>query len=212
LTYLLANASAVRENAQLSALANDARKEAERLNDDIQNLLDASRITGTGIQPQLQWADASDILNAALERKREKLSDHRIELDIQDDLPLVRVDPVLVEQATGQILDNAAKYSGADSLIRITAQAHADYISIVVADQGAGLTSEESMHIWDRFYRSPRHPRSTGSGLGLWIARAVLMATGGSVEAASPGPGRGTTLTIRLPAPKPDAEDVRSDE
>jgi two-component system sensor histidine kinase KdpD len=207
-TYLLADAPGVRQDARLAALADDVRHEAERLNDDIQNLLDASRITNAGIQPRLQWTDVSDIVNAVVERKQRKLSGHRLEVDVPDELPLVHADPVLIEQALAQVLDNAAKYSPAGSLIRIAAGSGNEEVSVAVADQGAGLTDEERGRIWERFYRSPRHhPTSTGSGLGLWIARAFVLATGGRVEARSAGPERGTTVTIRLPAPHPTTAD-----
>jgi len=203
-TYVLANAPGLKQDARLAALADDVRHEAERLNDDIQNLLDATRITSAGVRPQLQWADVSDIVNAAAERRQRRLSSHVLELDVQDELPLVHADPVLVEQALGQILDNAAKYSPADSTIRVATRGRSGEVSIVVTDQGAGLTSEEQTRIWDRFYRSPRHHATTaGSGLGLWIARAFVVAIGGRIEATSVGTGRGTTVTIHLPAPQP---------
>jgi two-component system sensor histidine kinase KdpD len=114
----------------------------------------------------------------------------------------------LIEQALGQVLDNSAKYSPAGSLIRIAASGGNEDVSLAVTDQGTGLTDEERSRIWERFYRSPRHhPTSTGSGLGLWIARAFVLATGGRVEATSLGPGRGTTVTINLPAPRPTSAD-----
>ena len=203
-TYVLANAPGLKQDMRLAALADDVRHEAERLNDDIQNLLDATRITSTGVHPQLQWADVSDIVNAAVERQQRRLSSHRLELDVRDELPLVRADPVLIEQALGQVLGNAAKYSPADSSIQIAAHSGSGEVSIAVTDQGTGLTSEEQTRIWDRFYRSPRHHTTTaGSGLGLWIARAFVTAIGGRIEAASLGTGCGTTVTIHLPAPQP---------
>ena len=203
-TYVLANAPGLKQDARLAALADDVRHEAERLNDDIQNLLDATRITSAGIRPQLQWADVSDIANAAVERRQLGLSSHTVELDFPDDLPLVHADPALVEQALGQILDNAAKYAPANSSIRLATRRCNGEVSIAVADQGAGLAAEEQTRIWERFYRSPRHQATTaGSGLGLWIARAFVVATGGRIEATTPGPGCGTTVTIHLPAPQP---------
>jgi two-component system sensor histidine kinase KdpD len=203
-TYVLANAPGLKQDTRLAALADDVRHEAERLNDDIQNLLDATRITSAGVRPQLQWADVSDIVNAAAERRQRRLSSHVLELDVQDELPLVHADPVLVEQALGQILDNAAKYSPADSTVRVATRGRGGEVSIAVTDQGAGLSSEEQTRIWDRFYRSPRHHATTaGSGLGLWIARAFVVATGGRIEATSSGTGCGTTVTIHLPAPQP---------
>jgi two-component system sensor histidine kinase KdpD len=203
-TYVLANAPGLKQDTRLAALADDVRHEAERLNDDIQNLLDATRITSAGIRPQLQWADVCDIVNAAVERRQLRLSSHTVELDFPDDLPLVHADPALVEQALGQILDNATKYAPADSSIRLATRGRSGEVSIAVADQGAGLTAEEQTRIWERFYRSPRHQATTaGSGLGLWIARAFVVATGGRIEATSSGPGHGTTVTIHLRAPQP---------
>jgi two-component system sensor histidine kinase KdpD len=207
-TYLLANAPGVRQDTRLVALADDVRHEVERLDDDIQNLLDASRITNAGIQPKLQWADISDIVNAAVDRKQRRLSGHHLHLDLPDDLPLVRTDPVLIEQALGQVLDNCAKYSPAGSAIRVTATGGNAEVPIAVIDEGAGLTAEERTRVWERFYRSPRHfTAPTGSGLGLWIARAFVLATGGRIEAASPGRDEGTTVTIHLPAPCPPTAD-----
>jgi two-component system sensor histidine kinase KdpD len=127
----------------------------------------------------------------------------------------VRVDPVLIEQTLGQVLDNAAKYSPAESLIRIAASARGDEVSIAVMDQGAGLTSEEQTRIWDRFYRSPRHQAiAAGSGLGLWIARAFVTASGGRIVATGSGAERGTTVTIHLPAPPPTSttDEMRSSD
>ena len=212
-TFLLAKAPAVQQDPHLSAIANDVKHEAERLNDDIQNLLDASRITSSGVEPKLQWADVSDILNAALERKEQKLASHQVTLDIHDDLPLAHVDPVLIEQAIGQVLDNAAKYSPPGSPIKVIGSAASGRVSIAVEDQGAGLTRDELGRMWDRFYRSPRHmPQSTGSGLGLWIARAFVSATGGTIDAVSAGVNHGTIVTISLPAPGPHGDDVKSDD
>src|SRR5215510_7491204 len=203
-TYVLANSPGLKDDTRLAALADDVRHEAERLNDDIQNILDASRITSAGVRPHLQWADVSDIVNAAVERQHRRLASHSLELNVPDELPLVRVDPVLVEQALGQVLDNAAKYSPVESLIRIAASDCEGEVSIAVMDQGPGLTDEERTRIWDRFYRSPRHQTiGAGSGLGLWIARAFVTASGGRIEATSLGTGRGTTVTIHLPAPEP---------
>ena len=65
------------------------REEAERLNDHIQNLLDATRISNEGIQPHAEWVDPGDIVNAAIERKRRLLADHQVNVSVADDLPLV---------------------------------------------------------------------------------------------------------------------------
>jgi two-component system sensor histidine kinase KdpD len=201
-TSVLAQAPGVAQDARLSSLVDVIRNETERLNNDIQNLLDASRISSAGVQAHLAWAEPPDIVNAALARLHRRLEAHRIDPRLAGDLPLVRVDAVLVEQALSQIIDNAAKYSPPGSTITIAARAVDATVEIAVSDEGPGLTADEQARLFERFYRGPRHQVAVkGSGLGLWIAHAFIVASGGQLEAASEGEGRGTTLTVRLPAP-----------
>jgi two-component system sensor histidine kinase KdpD len=105
-TTALAASPQVGAESRLAGLANVAREEAERLNDDIQNLLDATRINS-----EFEWSELSDIVNTAVERKRARLASHRLDVRLAKDLPLLYVDSALIQQALGQILDNAAKYS-----------------------------------------------------------------------------------------------------
>jgi two-component system sensor histidine kinase KdpD len=191
----------VSEDNRLASLANVVREEAVRLDRDIQNLLDATRISHHGVKTRLEWADPGDIINAAIERRRQRMSNHDVQLDVSPDLPLIRVDPVLVEQAFGQMLDNAIKYSSFGSPIRISARGGAHEIVLSVSDKGVGLTEEERSRLWDRFYRGERHRQAIpGSGLGLWIAKAFVTANGGEIRAVSSGIGSGTTISIVLPA------------
>jgi two-component system sensor histidine kinase KdpD len=119
---------------------------------------------------------------------------------VANDLPLVQVDPMLVENALGHLIENAVNYSPPASLIEITADQDDDVVRIAVRDQGTGLAPEERARIWERFYRSPRlRDITVGSGLGLWIARGLVIACGGRVEAFSAGVGRGATLSLHLP-------------
>jgi K+-sensing histidine kinase KdpD len=197
---VLAQSPEIAKDARLAPLVQGLREEAERLNDHIQNLLDATRISSEGIRPHAEWVDPSDIVNAAVQRKRKLLDGYQLDVVVVEDLPLVNVDPALVEKALGQLIENAVKYSPPASPIEIKAEQSAGAVRIAVRDQGAGLSAEEREKIWERFYRSPRHRDSiAGSGLGLWIARALVIACGGQVEAVSTGVGRGTTLSLYLP-------------
>ena len=135
----------------------DVRDEAERLNNDIQNLLDATRISSDGVRPHLEWADPADIINSALERCRRRLVNRRVTSTCPTDLPLMHVDPVLVQQALVQIFDNAAKYSPPGSQITVAARARDGRMIISVSDEGAGLTADEQTQMWDRFARGERH-------------------------------------------------------
>ncbi len=202
---ILANAPALTKDARLLALAGLVHDEAERLNSDIQNLLDATTISRQQVRPKLQWVEPVDIVNAALQHRRRRLAGHPVTLDLNSNLPIVRADPVQVEQALVQILDNAAKYSTDAAPIRVAAHANGQHVVISVHDCGAGLTAQEKRQVGERFFRGPRHAATTsGSGLGLWIANAFVSANDGKVEVESEGAGRGTKVSIHLPvAPEP---------
>jgi len=197
---VLSKSPVVAKDERLTSLAGVVRDEAERLNNDIQNLLDATRISREQIRPRQEWIEPQDIVNAALERRRRRLSGYQVSLDMDSNLPFIYVDPVLVEQAFGQIVDNAAKYSPPGSPITVAAKRNGRDIVLSVHDQGVGLTAQESAQLGERFFRGARHATTTsGSGLGLWIAKAFVSANGGKIEAASPGADQGTTVSIHLP-------------
>ena len=199
---VLRDAPAVAGEPRLAALANVVRDESERLNNEIQNLLDATRITGEALQPKLEWVEVADVVNTAIERRRIRFGAHAVEVDLPAEMPLIQVDAVLIEKALGQFLTNAAKYSPPGSKIRVRGWRDGETLALAVSDEGAGLTAEDSAHLGERFFRGRRHVQSTpGSGLGFWIANAFVAANGGTIEATSPGEDKGTTVTMRLPVP-----------
>ena len=119
---------------------------------------------------------------------------------MDSNLPLIYVDAVLVEQAFVQIVDNAAKYSPPGSPINVTARRNGSDVILSVSDSGVGLTAEENEKLGQRFFRGARHAGTTsGSGLGLWIAKAFVTANGGRIEAVSSGADRGTAVSVYLP-------------
>jgi two-component system sensor histidine kinase KdpD len=207
---VLRNAPAVAGEPRLAALANVVRDESERLNNEIQNLLDATRISGEALQPKLEWVEVADVVNTALERRRGPFGARAIEVDLPTEIPLIQVDAVLIEKALGQILANAVKYSPPDSRVKIRGYQEGGVFALAVSDEGAGLSHEDSAHLGERFFRGRRHIQSTpGSGLGFWIATAFLAANGGTIEAVSYGENKGTTVTMRLPIPA-NAEQLES--
>jgi two-component system sensor histidine kinase KdpD len=207
---VLRRAPAIEKDERLRSLASVIRDEAERLNNDIQNLLDATRITRQQVKPQLEWIEPSDIVNAALERRRRRLASHTVALDMDSNLPFIYVDPVLVQQAFVQIVDNAAKYSPNGSTINVSAKRNGHNVVLAVNDHGSGLTADEKSQLGERFFRAPRTAATTsGSGLGLWIARAFVLANGGRMQAMSSGADQGTTMSIYLPL-APDAPQLEA--
>jgi two-component system sensor histidine kinase KdpD len=202
-TTALAASPQVHAESRLAGLANVAREEAERLNDEIQNLLDATRINSEGLRPKFEWSELSDIVNAAVERKRARLASHRLDVRLAKDLPLLYVDSALIQQALGQILDNAAKYSLPGLPIRVEGLRSGHKVVVRVIDQGVGFSGQEIKQSWQHLFRGERHVATTpGLGLGLWIAKAFVDANAGTLEVTSRGEGQGATVSIGLPVPR----------
>jgi K+-sensing histidine kinase KdpD len=199
-TTTIASSPTILADPRLSGLAHVAREEAERLNHDIENLLHATRISSDGVHPKFEWSEPADIVNAAVEHRRARLHEHQVTVRVAPDLPLVYVDSVLIEQALGQILDNAAKYSPSGSAIEVEGQRAGNDVTIAVSDRGVGFSTEEKSRAGERFFRSDRHASSvTGAGLGLWIARSFISANAGHLEILSSGADGGSRILIHLP-------------
>ncbi len=204
---ILAETPAISRDARLSLLSKGIRDEAIRLNSDIQNLLDAALITSQGLKSRQDWTDPADLVNAAVGRISARYPDRRFEVNLRGSTSLIRVDPVLIEQALAQVIANAAKFSPPQSAVYITARADEAELVISVRDEGVGLTLEEKSRVPQRFFRSPRHiGKIPGSGLGLWIADTFIVSSGGKLEAVSAGENLGTTIRIVFPASR-EADD-----
>jgi two-component system sensor histidine kinase KdpD len=199
---VLALAPEITGDARLKKLAALIHQESERLNVEIQNILDASRISTNGLQAKLEWAEPADFINAALQRCRNRLTGRAVEVTLPEELVLLRIDSVLMERALGQILDNAAKYSPPESPINVCGHFESGQFVISVADQGAGLDAEDRTLLGQKFFRGNRHTQVTsGLGLGFWIASAFIAANNGTIEATSDGVNKGMTVAVRLPLP-----------
>jgi two-component system sensor histidine kinase KdpD len=191
------------------------REEGERLNHVIRNTLDLSRIRAGDIAPRLELVEPADIINAALRRAQRSLSRRNIKVEMPANLPMLRLDLFLMEQALVNLLENAIKYSSVDTPVLLVARERAGEVEIDVADKGVGLAAAERTRVFDRFYRVTRPDAApAGTGLGLAIARAFVDANGGRIEALSAGPGTGTTFRVILPVPEEtgDDPDDRHDE
>jgi K+-sensing histidine kinase KdpD len=197
---VLDSMSIIQADDRARALVEAISDQTAHLDAFIHNLLNATRVTAGGVTPRLEWADARDIVNAAIRGRARRLAAHKVETAFAEDLPLVNVDSGLVEEACGQLLENAAKYSSSGSTISIAARAERGRVILSITDQGIGIAPDDQRHLGRRSFRSQRHQATIpGSGLGLWIASAFVKANGGTIEISSRGQGQGTTACIALP-------------
>jgi two-component system sensor histidine kinase KdpD len=174
--------------------------EAERLNRFIANLLDMTRLESGAIVPNVALHDLGEIVGSVLRRASKILAQHRIEVDLAKDLPMVEIDPVLFEQVIFNLLDNAAKYAPPGSIVRIQSWRDRDSVGLQILDEGDGIPTGDLEHIFDKFYRARKadHVRA-GTGLGLAISRGFVEAMHGTIVAANRTDRTGAVFTITLP-------------
>jgi signal transduction histidine kinase len=123
----------------------------------------------------------------------------RLKHSIEAALPTVCVDLERMQQALGNLVSNALRYTPAGGEITLSAGKKADVVQFEVKDTGIGISSEVLEHIFDRFYRGDDSREEGGSGLGLAIAKSIVEAQGGKIHAFSAGPGSGSQFTITFP-------------
>jgi K+-sensing histidine kinase KdpD len=197
-TSVLRQIGAIANDTEARAMTEIVNDEASRLDASIKNIVDAARITTGTIQPVPELTDPVDLVRGAIKQRNYQLAAHHLEVSLPSDLPLVRVQSALIENAVAQILDNAAKYSPTGSRIRIEGRAEQDRVILSISDQGLGMTPEELAQAGEGTFRGARDPHMRGSGLGLWIANTFVAANGGKLSVESEGAGLGTLVRIHL--------------
>jgi two-component system, OmpR family, phosphate regulon sensor histidine kinase PhoR len=200
-------AGAVDQPADARKFLNIAERNAERLHSLVEDLLELSRIESRGYRLQLESLDPSLVATQVLELFRGRAEAKHIRLvdAVPRDLPPARTDRRALEHVLTNLVDNAVKYSGPDTTVRVTARAEATVLIFSVTDDGPGIEARHLDRIFERFYRiDPGRSRDLGgTGLGLSIVKNMVEAMGGKVRVES-SPGEGATFSFTLP--KGDAE------
>lgn len=173
-------------------------EESHRLALLVDNLLHITRIESGAVAVNRQWYPLEEIVGSALARIRKQLAGRPVATHLPPDLPLVELDGVLVEQVLINLVENAAKYSPADSPIDIMASMNGNNLQVEVADRGPGLPEQESQRVFEKFYRGSAAWQHRGAGLGLAICRAVVEAHGGRIWEEN-RPGGGARFIFNLP-------------
>jgi two-component system sensor histidine kinase KdpD len=183
-------------------LAQGIQDEADRLNRLVHNLLDMTRLESGGVQARKDWHSVEEVVGSALARMENALGQRRVVIDLPPDLPLVPLDPLLIEQALINLLDNAVKYTPPEATIEIAGSVDDGAVSLTIADGGPGFAPDELERIFDKFYRGTTAAGRRGAGLGLTIVRGIVEAHGGRIAAES-RPAGGALFRITLPLGEP---------
>jgi two-component system phosphate regulon sensor histidine kinase PhoR len=179
-------------------------KHAERLNLLVDDLLELSRLETRRLPLNFQAIQLRTCVARALERSDSLINTvgATVQVDIPNEEPVVEADPVKLEQAIFNLLDNALKYGGKPGLkVWMSVKPSGSDLLLEVKDNGPGIPLADQPHIFERFYRvhKDRSRDAGGTGLGLSIVKHTIQAHGGTVSLDS-APGSGATFTIRLPS------------
>lgn len=172
----------------------------QRLSRTTSDLLDASRIELSRLPLDLAVTDVVEVVQAVVERVQPTAGDHPMVVRSEPSVPPVAIDAARFEQVLMNLLENAAKYSGAGTTVEVSVKPADGGVDIAVKDQGIGISSEDLPRLFDRFYQAARARQNrTGLGLGLYIAKSLVEAHGGHIGVESVE-GRGSTFHVWLPA------------
>ncbi len=178
--------------------------EARRMSTLVSNLLDMARIESGEVKLNLQWQPLEEVVGSALNATRGMLKQHLVEVNIPRDLPLVRIDALLIERVLVNLLENASKYTPPGSKMVLAAEVIADRLSVSVSDDGPGLAVGREEAVFQKFTRGERESATPGVGLGLAICRAIIESHHGTIIATH-RPGGGARFTFTLPLGQPPA-------
>lgn len=174
---------------------------AQRLADYVSNILNVSHYDHQHMKLALKEMDVKTIIDDARENMtlRAQTAGRKLQFATSDGLPTVAADRSSISEVMSNLIDNAIKYSPAGGVIEISARRDDDFVDFSVTDHGIGIPSNVAEHLFDKFYRSHRSSGSVGgTGLGLYISRAIVESHGGHIAAQSVE-GRGSTFTFELP-------------
>ena len=209
------------QQQRLAATISDEAEQLARLTD---NTLQLARLDSLGSMPaaggalRMDWESAEEIIGTVIRRARQRSPAARLQANIERDLPLIRCDAVLLAQLLDNLVDNAIKYSPAESPIELLARTEGDRLLLAVRDRGPGVAPEWRERIFDVFQRGSPAPASStdapsrrGAGVGLAVGRAIARAHGGELVLRARAQG-GSSFECRLPlSPLPDAAERDAD-
>lgn len=197
LTSIAGAASSLYEGkGDTEELASTIYQQSMKLNLQVQNLLDMTRLQSGQIEARLEWHSLEELIGTALQSTSAPLKGRSIDVKIPGNLPLVHVDGELMTKVFTNVLENAAAHTPAGSPIKIDARDGSDRVYLEIADRGPGIPKGEEVSIFDRFARGQTKDNS-GFGLGLTICRAIMKLHDGRIWAKN-GPEGGAIFVIEV--------------
>jgi len=187
-------------------------EESDRLSRFINGLIELARIEAGELQLRRRWGVVEEIISTALQRAEPITRNHGVDLQVEKELPAVRVDERAVSEVVYTLIDNAAKFSPKGSTIRLIARrAGEELIQMAVEDEGPGIANDLRERVFDKFFRATRDGDVTtrqpsGTGMGLAIAKGIVEAHEGRIWIESGEGGRGTRVVFTLPTGDEDVE------
>ncbi len=178
-------------------LAEEINQAAERLQRMVSNLLNMSRIESGFVQPKLDWCDLGELIFTVKNNLEKELVGRVVNVDLSNEIELVKLDFGLMEQALHNILHNAAKFTPEGGTIHISAIQGEESVKIIIEDGGLGFSKEDLAHVFERFYRG-KNNKTTGIGLGLSISKDLVAVHKGRISVENVA-GSGARFTITIP-------------
>ncbi len=186
------------------------QQSAQRMSALVNNLLDMARLEAGAVQLNKAWQPLEEVVGSALAASAPAIAAHQVEVTLPGDLPLLQIDAVLMERVLVNLLENAAKYTPADTTLRISAQPQSDAVALTITDEGPGLPKGREELLFEKFERGTRESATPGVGLGLAICRAIVQAHGGSIRGDTilnaQGQPAGARFTLLLPRGTPPTD------
>jgi two-component system, OmpR family, sensor histidine kinase KdpD len=184
--------------------------EARRMSTLVGNLLDMARIESGEVKLNLEWQPFEEVVGASLNAARSMLKQHTVEVRVPRDLPLVRIDALLIERVLVNLFENASKYTPPGSTVTLAAEVIGDRLSVSVSDNGPGLPPGREEAVFQKFTRGERESATPGVGLGLAICRAIVESHQGKITASNRANG-GANFTFTLPLGSPPSSAIEAE-
>jgi two-component system, OmpR family, sensor histidine kinase KdpD len=173
-----------------------------RLNRQVENLLNMSRLESGFLQPKSDWSDLNELIHSIVQMHRNDLDGRHLLFDSNDSLPLVKIDRGLLEPCLHNLIQNAIAYTPVNSIIEIRVGYEQGDCFIEISDNGKGFPEDKVEFVFEKFYRLP-DVSAGGTGLGLSIVKGFVEAQKGKVILENRKP-HGARFTLSIPAESSD--------